>query len=111
MSSVTPQFTGRYKDFHLFIGPYLRNVVQMLTRPHKAAIGACQHCADASGPLDAAHVHGHERPTIARNIIEPADDDTLVTVDLAKFMEQFKAAHAPIERAILFLYNTARDMT
>lgn len=102
VSTSNPQFTGTYREFHIFIGPYLRNVIQTLTRGPKATAGACQHCG-GDAPLDAAHVHGHDRPTLTRNIIQPVDEHAQVTVDLAGFMEKFRNAHDPIEKSILFL--------
>lgn len=103
MTTTSPTFTGTYREFHRFIGPYLRNVVQNLTRGPKAKAGACQHCGDASAPLEAAHVHGHDRPSLTRKIVDPAHDDAEVTVDLGEFDAKFKNAHTPIEKSILFL--------
>ncbi|MCB0878817.1 MAG: hypothetical protein KDC46_07535 [Thermoleophilia bacterium] len=102
MSTTPPTFTGTYAEFHRFIGPYLRNVVQNLTRSAKLNAGTCQHCEN-DGQLDAAHVQGRDRPALARMIVGPAGDDEIVTVDLAEFDRQFKEAHVPLEKSILFL--------
>lgn len=99
------RFTGTVKEFKLYIGPLLRNVVQLITRKQKAAIGACEHCG-ADGELEAAHVHGRDRTDIINLLLGTAEPGASVDVDLDEFVQAFKREHHPVEKAILVLCAT-----
>ena len=36
-------FAGTKEDFKRYIGPFLRNLVQQITKKHKRNVGICQH--------------------------------------------------------------------
>lgn len=96
------RFIGTTKQFKLYIGPHLRNVVQLITRKQKAAIGACEHCG-ADGELEAAHVHGRDRTEIINLLLGASEPGASVDVDLDEFVQAFKREHHPVEKAILVL--------
>lgn len=95
-------FKGTIKEFKRYIGPYLRNVVQHITRKQKAAIGACERCG-ADGDLDAAHVHGRDRTDIINLLLGTSEIGTPVEKDLKEFEHAFRREHEPVEKAILVL--------
>lgn len=95
-------FSGNHKEFRRYIGPRLRNLVQQLTKKHKAQISACQHC-DAKENLESAHVHGRDRNDIIELILSQESIDGVVSVDIQKFEERFVEEHQPLEKSILIL--------
>jgi hypothetical protein len=96
------KFTGTTKEFKRYIGPHLRNLVQQITRRHRVAVGACEHCG-ADGKLEAAHVRGRDRTMIIDFLLGTPDSDASVNVDLKKFEQDFKREHDPVEKSILVL--------
>lgn len=97
-----PTFTGTQHEFRRFVGPRLRNLVQMLTKKHKATVAACEYCG-AAEHLESAHVHGRDRNQIIDILLETPALGQVVTVDLRQFETKFRAEHDPIEKAILIL--------
>ena len=97
-----PTFTGTSREFKRYIGPRLRNYVQMLTKKHKASVGACEHCG-AGEELEAAHVKDRDRNQIIDILLSAISTESVVTVELQQFEENFKSEHHPIEKAILIL--------
>lgn len=95
-------FSGTQKEFRRYIGPRLRNLVNTLTRKHKAQISACQHC-DAKENLESAHVHGRDRNEIIELILSQESMDGVVSVDIQKFEERFVEEHQPLEKSIFIL--------
>lgn len=95
-------FQGTSHEFKRYIGPRLRNLVQQITKQHKASAGACEHCG-SSGELQAAHVHGRDRTDIIEVLLGTNDPRASVSVDLEQFEASFKAEHEPFEKAFLIL--------
>ena len=100
-------FTGTKEEFHRYIGPRLRNIVQQITKKRKIENPACEHC-DAKGELEAAHVKGNERRDIVDRILKESTDLNLssggvCTVVLETFEDRFKGEHKPLEKSILLL--------
>ncbi len=95
-----PTFTGTSREFKRYIGPRLRNYVQMLTKKHKANVGACEHCG-AGKELEAAHLKERDRNQII--LLSAISSESVVTVELQQFEESFKSEHHPVEKAILIL--------
>src|SRR5262249_15814598 len=92
-------FIGNRKEFSRYIGPNLRNVIQGITRQHKAAGGGWQECG-GRGELQAAHVHDRDRNQIIDLVLdEYAGANDLVTIDLARFEERFKEEHLPVDKS------------
>ena len=97
-----PTFTGTSREFKRYVGPRLRNFVQMLTKKHKASVGACEHCT-VGEDLESAHVRGRDRNQIIDLLLTAISTENVVTVDLLQFEKNFKVEHDPIEKAILIL--------
>lgn len=97
-----PIFTGTRQEFKRYVGPRLRNFVQVITRKHKAAVGACEHCG-CGGELESAHVKGRDRTQIIDLLLAAISTESVVTVDLKQFEKNFRLEHYPVEKAILIL--------
>ena len=97
-------FEGSEHEFNRYIGPRVRNVVQLMTKSAKRAAGsACAHCGRTDVELEAAHVHGRERTTIIHELLERYRVAEMYRVDLESFEHELRAAHEPIEDTFLFL--------
>ena len=97
-----PTFTGTNQEFKRYVGPRLRNFVQMITKKHKAAVGACEHCGGGDN-LESAHVKGRNRNQIIDLLLLGISIESVVTVELQQFEKDFKFEHEPVEKAILIL--------
>lgn len=95
-------FEGTNQEFKRYIGPHLRNVVNLFTKKHKAATGACEHCGSSKN-LESAHVRGKDRTDIIDLLLGTYKTGDVVRVDIRKFEEAFKSEHQPFEKAILIL--------
>lgn len=95
-------FTGTNTEFKRYIGPRLRNLVQMITKKHKATVAACEHCGVADD-LEAAHIRGRDRNQIIDILMAANSSAHVVIVDLEKFETDFRREHDPVEKAILIL--------
>ena len=95
-------FKGTNKEFRRYIGPRLRNLIQQITKTHKATISACEHCGSNEN-LESAHVQGRDRNEIIDLVLNKCTHNDIATVDLGVFEEQFKEEHKPLEKSILIL--------
>jgi len=95
-------FVGTFNEFKRYIGPQFRNLVQQITKKHKASIAVCEHCG-GSEQLEAAHIRGRERNEIIELILKDYSANGIVTIDLSLAEERFKEEHNPIEKSILVL--------
>lgn len=95
-------FIGTHKEFKRFIGPRLRNLVNIRTKAYRIGVANCNHCGSADR-LESAHIRGRERNQIIDALLQQFTHDEIVTIDLAKFEQLFIAEHEPIERTILIL--------
>jgi len=95
-------FIGTNKEFRRYVGPRLRNLVQQITKSHKAEVSACEHCGSKEN-LESAHVHGRDRNEIIDLVLNNYTSNGIVTVDLNVFEVQFKEEHHPFEKSILIL--------
>lgn len=95
-------FIGTRKEFKRFIGPRLRNLVNIRTKAYRIRVANCNHCGSPDR-LESAHVRGRERNHIIDALLEQFTHDEVVTIGLAKFEQLFIAEHEPIERTILIL--------
>lgn len=97
-----PAFTGTNQEFKRYIGPRMRNLVQMIAKKHKATVAACGHCG-VGEDLEAAHIQGRDRNQIIDLLLATSSSAHVVTVDLEKFETSFRREHDPVEKAILIL--------
>ena len=95
-------FTGTRSEFRRYIGPRLRNLIQQLTKKHKAEISACQHCGSTEH-LESAHVIGRDRNDIIEFILNETNSQDIVTLDILQFERRFIGEHQPLEKAIIIL--------
>lgn len=97
-------FEGSEPEFNRYVGPRVRNVVQLMTKSAKrAAGGACAHCGRTGVELEAAHVHGRERTTIIHELLERYRVGETYRVDLEAFERELRSSHEPMEETFLFL--------
>ena len=99
------EFNGTLKAFKRYLGPFLRVLVQQMTKGHRASIGACEHCG-RDETLEAAHVFGRTRINIIDLLLGTSDSNALVQVNLKEFEAAFRCEHDPVEKVILILCNT-----
>lgn len=95
-------FIGTRKEFKRYIGPRLRNLVNILTKNHRVGIANCNHCG-AKERLESAHVRGRERNQIIDALLEGFTHNEIITIDLEILERKFVAEHDPIEKTILIL--------
>jgi hypothetical protein len=63
------KFIGTVQEFHHFIGPKIRNSVNLAARNHRNRVGGvCQECGQKA-ELQSAHVHGRGRRTMIEAIL------------------------------------------
>ena len=100
-----PSFYGTIEDVNKHLMPRIRNRVQTLTKPYKSLEnGVCQHCGRKNGTLEAAHVHGRDRKTIVRGVLERYRSGNGYNIgDLDAFEEEIMQAHEPVEETFVFL--------
>jgi len=94
------------KDFHKYVGPRIRNVIQAMTKKIKKKLDyICQNCKEKK-ELEAAHIHGKSRKDIIESILNAHVIDVqknLVKVDLDKFEKEITDSHNPLEEHFKFL--------
>jgi len=101
-------FRGTHKEFTTFIGPWVRNKVQYISRLEKAKKrGICEgpeHQGEGPVTLESAHVHGRGRREIIQSVLASfTDHNGLIECELGEVEKRIVAAHQPIEKAFLFL--------
>src|SRR5688572_1388085 len=95
-------FIGTRKEFKRYIGPRLRNLVNLLTKKHRIGVANCNHCGTKER-LESAHVRGRERNQIIDVLLEGFTHNEIITIDLEIFERKFVAEHDPIDKTILIL--------
>jgi len=114
------EITCTIKDFHKYIGPMIRNIVQYMTKKRKKELNyICQECKEYR-ELEAAHISGNSRKNIIDEILKEFildKDKELVKVDLDKFSERIIEAHKPLDKYFRFLcsechikYDSIKEM-
>ena len=99
------KFEGSLDDFHILVGPKIRNDVATITKKTKNELNSiCQHCSEKR-ELDAAHIHGRSRKDIIKIVLEPykIDDDTYSVPNLHKIITEIKVEHLPVRDNFYFL--------
>jgi uncharacterized membrane-anchored protein len=100
------KLTCTIEEFHKFIGPRIRNVIQSLTKKRKKELNyICQGCNQRK-ELEAAHVKGSDRKVIIEKVLEKYiidEENKVVRVYLAKIEEEIVASHKPVDNYIKFL--------
>ena len=102
-------FIGTHQEFRRYIGPMLRNLVQQITKTHKAEISVCEHCGSKEN-LESAHVKGRDRNEIIDCVLQGFTKNDVITVNLSVFEKKFKEEHHPIEKSILILCRNCHKL-
>jgi hypothetical protein len=76
--------------------------VQQLTKKHKKAVGACEHCGSNEN-LESAHIRGRDRTDIIDLLLGTSEPHGVVSVELRLFEGKFRAEHKPFEKSMLIL--------
>ncbi len=96
------------KQFHAFIGPKIRNEVNILTKSEKRRLNnICQNpnCRKQT-ELDAAHVKGNGRVLIINQVLKKYvidEKEQKIVVELNHVIDEILQAHQPIGDHIKFL--------
>lgn len=98
------KFIGSLKEFHDYIGPRIRNVVNGITRKHRLEKGGiCEFCGK-SAELQSAHVHGKDRRSIIESVLKPlTNSNGEIACDIGNVEEKIICAHMPIEDTFKFI--------
>jgi len=97
-------FIGTDREYHDFIGPRIRNVVQRITLNEKRKCNnICAHCKNEHVELESAHIHGNERKKIVEKILAQYKIDNLYKIDIAIVENEIIKAHYPINENFIFL--------
>jgi hypothetical protein len=98
------QFIGSVQEFHHFIGPRIRNVINTAAASHRRALGGvCQDCGEVA-ELQSAHVHGHERRVLIEGVLaDYTRRDGWIDCDLGEVERRIVEAHMPIEATFKFI--------
>lgn len=97
-------FEGTKKEFHKYLGPIARNIIQQITKTEKKG-NVCEMCGKAV-ELHAAHIHGEERIQIIAEILNEkfkVEGTDKYRVDVEEFFKIFKGRHLPIKEHFKFL--------
>lgn len=100
-------FEGTLKEFHKYLGPVARNIIQQITRSEKKG-KVCEICKK-NVELQAAHIHGEERTQIIEKILNEnfkVENTEKYRVDIDNFFDKFKKFHLPISKHFIFLCET-----
>lgn len=101
----SPKFICTYEEFHKYMGAWVRNTVNRISRKEKESHnGMCQHCQNSFKILEAAHVHGKGRKALTYRVFNSfPEHNGLTQIDLNDFEQRIINIHKPIEDTFLFL--------
>lgn len=72
---IMAKFVGTVQEFHHFIGPKVRNAVNLAARGHRnRLVGICEGCSEKA-ELQSAHVHGRDRRTLIETVLAGYTDE------------------------------------
>lgn len=97
-------FIGTKKEYHDFIGPKIRNMVQKITlKEKKKANNTCSHCKKIEVELEAAHIHGKQRRRTIEDILGKYEKNGQVIVDIKEIEDEITKTQYPINENFIFL--------
>src|SRR2546427_12661246 len=94
-------FQGTIAEFHKFIGPKVRNDIQILTKARKRELGfVCEECG-RKRELEAAHF-GRSRLGLIQDVLGhyAVEPDGSFTIDLEEVRQKILDAHRPIQKHV-----------
>jgi hypothetical protein len=97
-------FEGTVREFHSYLGPRIRNAVNLFARKERMARnGICEDCHRSGQILESAHVHGKGRRTIIEAVLAAYTVGGQVRCNLAAVEREILDRHGPIAEAFRFL--------
>jgi len=100
------RFSGTNKEFVKYVEPFIRNMVQYITRKERKKMkGICEFCKNSNVELESAHKHGKGRKVLISEVLKKYDKGTYFDVDLEKFETELRELHEPINEVFHFLCN------
>jgi hypothetical protein len=95
---------GEHPGFHHYIGPRIRNIINLFARKERLARnGVCEDCGEAGKELDAAHVHGKDRRTIIETVLCRYNSEGIIRYEIGIIEREVLAEHGTISDAFKFL--------
>ncbi len=97
-------FEGTVQEFHRYVGPRIRNAINLFARRERLARkGVCEHCKQTGQVLESAHVHGKGRRAIIEAILKAHERNGRVRCDIRTVENQILEGHGPVANAFKFL--------
>ncbi|MBI1216485.1 MAG: hypothetical protein GC185_11795 [Alphaproteobacteria bacterium] len=100
------RFEGSISEYHHFIGPRIRNMINLLARKERRAReGVCEECGQAGCELQSAHVHERNRRKLVEQVLlrYVVDDEGRVSCDIAQAEREIQELHLPVADTFRFL--------
>ncbi|WP_419951169.1 hypothetical protein [Methylobacterium sp.] len=112
-------FVGSNAEFHHFIGPRIRNAVNLFARKGRLARkGVCEHCNQPNLVLDSAHVTGRGRRHFIDQVLARYTSAGTVRCSMEDVEKEIILAHGDAADAFKFLckpchreYDNNSDIT
>ena len=100
-------FVGTIQEFHHFLGPKIRNAVNLLTRGHRLQRnGICEECSQ-SRELHSAHVRGSGRRYIIESVLlQHTNAIGIISCSIEQVEDEIVQAHQPVEQTFRFLCHS-----
>jgi hypothetical protein len=101
-------FEGSVQEFHRFVGPRIRNAINLFVKKERDAKNRiCEHCNRSDRISDSAHVHGRDRRSIIENILSLYERDGIVRCNIEAVEREILAGHGVVADTFKFL-NTRK---
>lgn len=96
-------FQGTLDEFHCYIGPRIRNIINTSTiNARKELFGICQKCGQKA-ELESAHIHGKGMKEIIESVLSAYTINGVVICDLMEVEKKILASHYPLSATFLYL--------
>src|SRR6266436_1029815 len=97
-------FEGSVQEFHHYVGPRIRNAVNVFCqKARKARNGVCEHCKRTVKSLDSAHIHGRGRRSIIEDILSAHERDGVIRCDIKAVEKEILDGHGVVADTFKFL--------
>lgn len=97
-------FVGTKDEFHRFIGPRIRNAVNLFARKGRVSRqGVCEHCETPDQILDSAHTTGRGRRHFIDEVIDRYTSGDTVRCSIEVVENEIIVAHGDVTTAFKFL--------
>ncbi len=97
------EFSGDLKSFHDYVGPRIRNKINVVTKKIKdSKKRICEHCKEEKD-LESAHIHGIGRRDIIEKVLINYTKNGKISGELKLIENEIIKAHYPLEQAFIFI--------